>query len=238
MSKKRDKLLMIVLTIPLVFLVLIGVTYAAVYVPPSDEVDDADFNYNETSSYYYFPATTAQATLVMYTGGFVDVMSYGYLAQALQNESIDVYLLKIPLNFALLGIQAPERIRSTLEEDMPFYVMGHSLGGVAAAEYVHSKGDVIDGLIMLASYPAQDLSDVAIDYLSIVGSLDTVLNQAAYDEAKPYWPSDAQELVIEGGNHAQFGHYGEQQGDTPATIDTVTQQTATVDAIVDFIFTN
>jgi len=37
-------------------------------------------------------------------------------------------------------------------------------------------------------------------------------------------------IPIEGGNHAQFGWYGEQDGDQSATISRVKQQTLTVEA--------
>ena len=42
-------------------------------------------------------------------------------------------------------------------------------------------------------------------------------------------------VIIEGGNHAQYGNYGEQSGDPKATISDVEQQKITVEAIVEFI---
>ena len=42
-------------------------------------------------------------------------------------------------------------------------------------------------------------------------------------------------VEIEGGNHAQFGNYGPQKGDLPATISAEEQQAQAVDAITDFI---
>ena len=42
-------------------------------------------------------------------------------------------------------------------------------------------------------------------------------------------------VEIEGGNHAQFGNYGPQEGDLPATISAEEQQAQTVEAISDFI---
>ena len=42
-------------------------------------------------------------------------------------------------------------------------------------------------------------------------------------------------VEIEGGNHAQFGNYGPQKGDLPATISAAKQQAQTVDAISDFM---
>ena len=42
-------------------------------------------------------------------------------------------------------------------------------------------------------------------------------------------------VEIEGGNHAQFGNYGPQKGDLPATISAEEQQAQAVEAISDFI---
>ena len=42
-------------------------------------------------------------------------------------------------------------------------------------------------------------------------------------------------VVLEGGNYAQFGNYGPQDGDAPATITDEEQQEQTVDAIVEFV---
>ena len=42
-------------------------------------------------------------------------------------------------------------------------------------------------------------------------------------------------MEIEGGNHAQFGNYGPQKGDLPATISAEEQQKQTVEAIEAFL---
>ena len=42
-------------------------------------------------------------------------------------------------------------------------------------------------------------------------------------------------MEIEGGNHAQFGNYGPQKGDQPATISAEEQQAQTVAAIEEFL---
>jgi hypothetical protein len=43
------------------------------------------------------------------------------------------------------------------------------------------------------------------------------------------------EQVIEGGNHAYFGMYGEQKGDGAATITNLEQITTTANYIIEFI---
>ena len=42
-------------------------------------------------------------------------------------------------------------------------------------------------------------------------------------------------VEIQGGNHAQFGNYGPQKGDAPATISAEEQQARTVEAVAEFI---
>ena len=48
-------------------------------------------------------------------------------------------------------------------------------------------------------------------------------------------PADYAEVCIEGGNHAQFGNYGEQKDDHAADISREEQQAQTLDAILDMI---
>jgi hypothetical protein len=56
-----------------------------------------------------------------------------------------------------------------------------------------------------------------------------------YEGSKSFWPADAQEYVIQGGNHAGFGNYGEQSGDGEATISNTQQITETANVIEKFI---
>ena len=70
--------------------------------------------------------------------------------------------------------------------------------------------------------------------LSIYGSNDGVLNMKSYRKNLPRL-SDVRELIIEGGNHCQFGSYGFQKGDNEATISHEEQIYKTVESIVSFM---
>ena len=72
-------------------------------------------------------------------------------------------------------------------------------------------------------------------FLSVYGDRDGVLNFERYEAKRAYWPRNARELVIPGGNHAQFGSYGRQSGDGEAAIGREEQQQITVDAILRWI---
>lgn len=57
----------------------------------------------------------------------------------------------------------------------------------------------------------------------------------AYQNARENFSKDYEEIVINGGNHAYFGNYGEQSGDGKASISQNQQQEDTVHAVMDFI---
>jgi dienelactone hydrolase len=156
--------------------------------------------------------------------------------ETLALSGIDCYLCDMPLNFALLGRDAAGTIRTgEINNYGKWYIGGHSLGGVAAAmaadDAEEAGGEAAwDGLVLLASYPTEEISTPVI---SIYGTEDKVLNTGKYNKTKSagLWPSDFTEVVIKGGNHAQFGNYGEQKGDGSPAITAAEQQKETADVI-------
>ena len=63
-----------------------------------------------------------------------------------------------------------------------------------------------------------------VDESATVATLDDI------GQSRAHLPPDTAFVSIEGGNHAQFGWYGDQRGDHPATIPRPEQQRAIVDA--------
>ena len=112
-----------------------------------------------------------------------------------------------------------------------YYVGGHSLGGAMAGSFAAGHAEELDGLVLLASYATSDLSESGLAVLSAYGSEDGVLNRESYAKNYGHLPADTQELVIAGGNHAQFGDYGAQAGDGTAQISAEEQQALTAEAI-------
>ena len=100
-----------------------------------------------------------------------------------------------------------------------------------AASYVSKHTEDFEGLVLLASYSTEDLSDSGLKVFSVYGSEDGVLNREKYEEYRSNLPEDTVEYVIEGGNHAGFGSYGEQEGDGQARISQGEQIAITVEKI-------
>ena len=67
--------------------------------------------------------------------------------------------------------------------------------------------------------------------LSLYGSEDRVLNREKLEAGREFMPVDYTEICIDGGNHAWFGNYGEQDGDGKASISREEQQEQTVEAV-------
>lgn len=179
-----------------------------------------------------FEATDPVVGMVFYPGAKVEPEAYAVLLTRLAREGVTCVLADPPLNFALLDIDAAEGVAAEFPEIDTWLLGGHSLGGVAASEYLADHADKFDGIVYLASYPNCDLSDYEGTAIQITGSEDGVVRREHLEESGDYLPDDLVEVTIEGGNHAQFGNYGAQAGDGTATISSEEQQGQTVDAIL------
>ena len=93
-----------------------------------------------------------------------------------------------------------------------------------ASQYLEKNANSFDGLIQLAAYP---LNQSEKNVLVLYGSNDQILDLTKVDKLTS--------TKIEGGNHAYFGNYGEQDGDGQATISRTQQQDFVVNAILDFV---
>ncbi|MBM6613320.1 alpha/beta hydrolase [Desemzia sp. RIT804] len=173
--------------------------------------------------------------LIFYQGGKVEEEAYAPLMQLIAEKGIEVYLLKMPFNLAVFDSQAAGEVIEENGNISNWYVAGHSLGGVMASSFASENYSLLNGLIFLASYPSADLSQISINSLSIYGSNDKVLDAEAYEKALSKFPNAIKEIIIEGGNHAQFGNYGNQAGDGEAGLTNDSQQQQTADYIEEFI---
>ena len=167
--------------------------------------------------------------LIFYPGAKVEYTSYLPMLCEVASEGVDCYLVQMPFNFAFFGENEADSIIDTTNYSH-YILSGHSLGGYVASSYLAHSGNG-DGLVLLAAYPTEKINKPV---LSIYGSDDGVFNLKTYNESKPLM-KNLTEVIIDGGNHAQFGYYGNQSGDNPAKITTEKQQDKSVDEIVKFI---
>lgn len=183
---------------------------------------------------YSFDGPGEDNALIFYPGAKVEDLAYADLLKRIAAEGVDCYLVHMPCNLAFFGINKANDIIDAYSYEH-WYLAGHSLGGAMAASYAANNNDKLDGLIFLAAYSTNDLTDSDLKILSIYGSEDKVVKMEKIEQGRELMPSDYEEVQIDGGNHAGFGDYGEQSGDGTATISGEKQRSQTVTKIIEMI---
>ena len=227
-------------TASLVLLAVFGFTYWA-YTPlgPTQTalnslVDSENVSVIETNRIIFTPEGTLDTGFIFYPGSHVDPRSYSSIAHQIADEGYLVIIPKMPFNLAVMNKRAAVKIISDYKEIDNWVIGGHSLGGAMAASLVFDEPEMFEGLVLLAAYPPQNnnISSLNLYVTTVYGSLDQLATQSEIEESLPLLPLDTKKVLIEGGNHAQFGQYGTQNGDGVATIGQDEQQKIVINAIL------
>jgi pimeloyl-ACP methyl ester carboxylesterase len=170
------------------------------------------------SSIKFMPTKPSKQGFIFYPGARVAPQAYAVPLHAIAEAGYVVYVMKMPLNFAVFNINAADSIISS-NPNMSWAIGGHSLGGAMACSYAKNKGGV-SKLIFWAAYcdKSFDFSNSQIPVTSIYGSEDGLATPEKITNTKVFAPPNTKYIEIKGMNHAQFGDYGEQSGDKKASI--------------------
>ena len=191
------------------------------------ELKSDDVIVEATDYGWFFDGPAEDHALIFYPGGKVEETAYAPFLHKIAREGMDVCLVKMPFHLAIFGKdRAKDVMREYTYEN--WYIGGHSLGGAMAADF--AAGHEVNGIILCAAYPIKAVDE---SMLLLYGSEDGVLNMGRVAEAGQY--GEVMTCVIPGGNHAQFGNYGVQDGDGAAEISAEEQQSEAVKAILAWI---
>lgn len=229
-TKTKKQLLVVVITFVTALFVMAATFYIyASFYYRADEIAIAEMQNNTSievkDNLTILPSSIPSDTgLIFYPGAKVEHIAYLPILSKLAQSGITCVLVKMPLNMAIFNQDAANQVFDQLPDIKNWYVGGHSMGGAMASSYASKNPDKIKGLILLGaylygSYPPEKT-------LTIYGTLNSSL------EKNIDYTDNI--VIIEGGNHAQFGNYGEQKGDPPATISSEEQQRIAMEAILNF----
>ncbi|AIY04303.1 hypothetical protein Plano_0338 [Planococcus sp. PAMC 21323] len=225
----------------LVILVAGFIIYAQFDYEPSallnEEVDLTEIE-KDDAGLIFQPESPNGKGIILYQGAKVEKEAYAYLGQSLSKKGFVVSIPQLPLNFGILGAGTADDVIDEYKEVEEWFVGGHSLGGVAASFYAETPSPKLKGLYFLGSYPASDFSQSDLAMLSIYGELDGLSQVEDIEDNKKLFVEDSVFVEIVGGNHAQFGLYGEQKGDNSAEITPLEQQDQVIEAITTWINKN
>ena len=232
--------------------IFIGILYVNDYYRATEKAQRAILGSDrvkvvEEEDYYVFTQTIKEDSagtsgdlsgtgkgIIFYPGGKVDEVAYAPMLLELAEYGYEVYLVKMPAKLAIFGKNAAEDIIEDNPHIKEWTMMGHSLGGAMAADFCASHDGKIDGLVLLAAYSMKDLTKTDVQVFSFYGTEDEVLNAENYEKYRENLPKETVEVVIDGGNHAYYAHYGEQEGDGKATITRAEQQECVIDLFISY----
>ncbi len=188
-----------------------------------------------TTPWLVFTPVTPTATtgFIFYPGGLVDPRAYAPAARAIAAEGYLVAIVPMPFNLAVFAPNRGLDVMAAYPTIKRWAVGGHSLGGAMAANFAAGQDEAVNALILWASYPASNNSlarRADLQVTSVYGTNDGLATIDKIEESRALLPPDSTFVAIEGGNHAQFGWYGAQDGDNPAAIPHDKQEAQTITA--------
>jgi hypothetical protein len=227
---------------------------------PTDHATNAGVGVSETSGAIVLEKATGSTHAVgfmFYPGALVDPRAYLPWLSELAAAGIPVVVARLPANLAVLSPDAGLALKRLVPGATGWVIGGHSLGGAMAAWSVYDHPAAYLGVVFLAAYPATDRSLASWPHpvLSISASNDGLATQAKIADTASLLPSPRMTITgrgqysasaggysvlyqVPGGNHAQFGSYGPQDGDRAASISPGAQQAEVVSFIGEFFTAN
>ncbi|AWN22779.1 alpha/beta hydrolase [Deinococcus irradiatisoli] len=178
-----------------------------------------------------------RATLIVYSGGKVKPEAYRYLGEALAPSGIQTVILGFPQDLAIFAPNRADEVLARLPAGEKVYLAGHSLGGVTAAQYLEQHRGRVAGLILLGSYPAENVSlrGQPLRVLDLLAENDGLSTPDKVEAGLARLPESTQLVRLPGAVHAFFGRYGEQAGDGTPTATREATEARIVDAVRAFI---
>lgn len=192
----------------------------------------------ETSDFISFtPVRFYQKVFIFYPGALVDPKAYALLCRKIADSGYQSIIIKMSWRLASYGYNKPKETGLLKDTSKQFILAGHSKGAMMAAQFVYENPSLIDKLILLGTSQPKDfdLSTSTIPIMKIYASNDGVADTTEVNANKNKLPAATRYILIQGGNHAQFGYYGPQLGDNKASVSRAQQQEILLNNILSFI---
>ena len=174
--------------------------------------------------------------VVFYAGNPVDYRDYGTLLTALASHGYLVISPEFPFDTAAFNIIAGEEYMKQYPEIKEWFLAGHSHGGGVSTAEVNLRPELFKGMILIDPVIGIPVPREGFPVLKFHATEDFVCPRAFHDIIMAELAAtDVTEVIIEGGNHAQYGDYGTQMFDGEAKISKQEQINITIAEMVKFI---
>jgi len=212
-------------------------------VPEALLLDSATVRVHDGGATLEFAPVTpvGDAALVFLCGAGVAAEAYAPLLHSLAEAGWLVVVVRLPYRLAPLEshkLAAIQRVRNAFAahgEIAHWVVAGHSLGAALACRVLQAEPEAVTALVLLGTtHPKQDdLSGYVQPVTKVYATEDGVAPPDRMFAHRALLPAHTRWVEIAGGNHSQFGHYGEQLFDGEATLSREAQQDVARQALRD-----
>jgi hypothetical protein len=147
--------------------------------------------------------------VIVYPGAYLDIRGYAPTLKRIAKAGYRVIVVPMPFDLAILAIDRAADVQAAYPEVQAWAILGHSVGGTAAAAFASGHRESVEGVIIWDSYPPSYAS--LSDYQKPVWHI----HRARLDGAPPdsfarqrhLFPRDSRWVPIPGGIHMNFGSF-------------------------------
>jgi pimeloyl-ACP methyl ester carboxylesterase len=180
-------------------------------------------------------APRGRPALIFICGSGAAAEAYAPLLRPIAEAGFPVFVVNLPYRFAPLESHRPivfDRVRQVIaaHPDVENWIIsGHSLGAALAARLAGAGSEPLSGMVLIATTHPQteDLSQLQFPVTKIYATNDGLVAVDKVLANKGKLPDHTRWVEIRGGNHSQFGRYGNQFVDGDATISREQQEAVT-----------
>jgi hypothetical protein len=179
--------------------------------------------------------------VIMYPGAYTDIRGYAPTLKPVAAAGYRVIVVPMPFELAILGIDRASDVQAANADIRHWAIIGHSLGGAAAAVFADRHRGTLDGVITWDSYPPSfaSLADFQGPVWHVHRARLDGTPPETFARQRSLFPRDSRWVPIPGGIHMSFGSFvaGGYQEDWAPEIDQEAQHklvvAATLQALAD-----
>lgn len=205
---------------------------------PKDTFENSELvTVTQSEDFITFQSDTAKSgiNVIFFQGGLTDPKAYAPLCKKIAENGFTCHLIKMDWRLP----QYDYRKTLTLFDlkNKNYVIAGHSQGAKMAAQLVFENPGSFKGLFLMGtSHPRDiDLSNLTIPTIKLYAENDGLASVGEVMENKDKLPKNARLILIEGGNHSQFGYLGKLLMDNSADITLEQQQQETFENLINFL---
>lgn len=221
----------------LIFFVWNWTTFQSHNIPKDTFINSDIVSVVETGDQITFKSDTTKNKfeIIFFQGGLTDPKAYAPLCRKLAESGFTCHLIKMNWRLPQYDYQKISKLFNLKQGN--YIIGGHSQGGKMAAQFVYENPNLMKGLfIMGTSHPRDiDLSSQNIPCIKLYAGNDGLASVEEVMTNKNKLPKDTRLILIEGGNHSQFGYLGKLFMDSSADITPEEQQQQTFDNLIKFM---